>query len=271
MSKKILLLGLCLLQSLSFADMPEVKLKPKIRVEAVKNVENLLTPALKLHLTPSLILNDKKQFTDAPYILAESEGQEAGGTGILIFVKGLSHSEDLTHSIYGEGKAYQHPVTGENLGYEMIPAGEATLTKLGTPSELVVTKVLEPIEVGMRIFPAYALNLPTKIRFIPAEKDLEEGYILSGHEAINEIGRNYTVVLSLGERDGVVEGNYLDIYQSGQTMTDPNSKSWRKKTIQLPDKRIGKLLVYQVYEKLSLGIVTEATEIVHVLDKVKTP
>jgi len=186
-------------------------------------------------------------------------------------VQGLNHSEDLNHSIYREGKAYQHPVTGEKLGFEIIPAGEATLTKLGTPSELVVTKALEPIEVGMRIFPAYALNLPTKIRFIPAEKDLEEGYILSVHKAVDQIGKNYTVVLSLGERDGVVEGNYLDIYQSGQTVTDPSSKSWRKKTIQLPDKRIGKLLVYQVYEKLSLAIVTEAIDIAHVLDKVKSP
>ena len=201
----------------------------------------------------------------------KARDKNKGGTGILIFVKGLNHSEDLTHSIYGEGKVYQHPVTGEHLGYEMIPAGEATLTKLGALSELVVTKALEPIEVGMRIFPAYALNLPTKIRFIPAAKDLEAGYILAGHQAIDEIGSNYTVVLSLGERDGVVEGNYLDIYQNGKTMADPSSKSWRKKTIQLPDKRIGRLLVYQVYEKLSLGIVIEATEIVHVLDKVKSP
>ena len=270
-ARKILVTAMLFGSPLVCSDVPTVKLTPKIRTEVMKNTENLLTPELKLHLTSSLILDNKKQFEEAPHIFAESEGQEEGGTGTVIFVRGLKQSEEGVHSIYGTGKAYKHPVTNENLGYEIIPVGDATVIKTGETAELLVTKALVPIEVGMRIFPAYALTLPTKIRFIPAEKNIGEGYILAGHQAMDGIGKNYTVVLSVGQRDGVVEGNYLDIYQSGKIVADPNNKSWRRKTIQLPDKRIGKLLVYQVYEKLSLAIVTESTEVIYVLDKVKAP
>jgi hypothetical protein len=248
-----------------------VKLSPRIRVEPIKNPDNVLTDDLRLRLTASLVLDTVKQFNDAPYILAESEGQVQGGNDITVFVRGLSHTEELVHSVYGEGKEYKHPVTGEELGYEIIPVGKATLTKAGDPAELRVTEALKPIEIGMRIFPAYALNLPTKLRFIPAAKGVGEGYILSAHNSLDQIGKDYTVVISLGQRDGIEEGNYLEIYQVGQIVADKSTKNWRRKMISLPDKRIGRLLVYQVYEKMSVAIVTEATDIVHVLDKLKSP
>jgi len=248
-----------------------VKLSPRIRVEPVKNQENILTDDLRLRLTASLVLDTAKQFNSAPYILAESEGQIQGGKDATIFVRGLNQTEELVHSIYGVGKEYKHPVTGEVLGYETIPVGKATLTKAGDPAELRVTEALKPVEIGFRIFPAYALNLPTKLRFIPAEKGVGEGYILSVHNGLEQIGKDDTVLISLGQRDGIEEGNYLEIYQIGEMVADKNAKSWRRKMISLPDKRMGRLLVYQVYEKMSVAIVIEATGIIHVLDKLKSP
>ena len=79
------------------------------------------------------------------------------------------------------------------------------------------------------------------------------------------------VLISLGQREGLVAGDTLDIMQNGRKIVDPTSKGWRKCFVQLPDLRIGSLLVFQTYEKLSLGLILESTEMISLLDKVKSP
>lgn len=249
-----------------------VKLKPKIREsKTIKPISTISMETLRPFIRTSLILNDKKQFLSAPYVLAENENRIEGGPGSVLYVRGMQCSEESAYGIYREGQIYKHPRTGEKLGFEAISVGTAELKTPGDPAEFNVVSVTEGVEVGARLLPSFASPLPNALTIRPANPMLEEGFILSVRDGLNQIGRNQVIVISLGQRDGLVEGNTLDIMQRGRKVVDTKSKGWRKCIVQLPDRRIGSLLVFQTYEKLSLGLVLEATEIINVLDKVKSP
>lgn len=249
-----------------------VKLKPKIREsKTIKPISTISMETLRTFIRTSLILDDKKQFLNAPYVLAENENRIEGGAGSVLYVRGMQCSEESAYDIYREGQIYKHPRTGEKLGFEAINVGTAELKTPGDPAEFKVVSVTEGIEVGARLLPSFASHLANSLTIRPANPMAEEGFILSVRDGIKQIGRNQVVVISMGQRDGLIEGNTLDIMQTGRKVVDTKSKGWRKCIVQLPDRRIGSLLVFQTYEKLSLGLVLEATEIINVLDKVKSP
>ena len=240
-----------------------VKLEPRIRIEPlVDNAAILPIENIRPFLETSLILDSKQQFSCSPYIIAENESRVEGGTGTVIYVKGIEDVEEFEYIIYRGGKTYTHPVTKELLGFEAMAIGAAELKTFGEPAVLEVKNAKECIEVGDRVLPHFTSELPTTLTLRPVGEIAEDGYILSVRDGTNQIGRNQVVVISLGQRDGIEEGNILDIYQTGRAVLDPYSKGWQRKKIQLPDNRVGNLLVFQSFDKLSLALVLEATEIV---------
>ncbi|NNF96836.1 MAG: hypothetical protein HKM94_07925, partial [Halobacteria archaeon] len=78
------------------------------------------------------------------------------------------------------------------------------------------------------------------------------------------------VVLNRGQRDGLVPGNVLAIYQAGKKVPDPQgaaSTNW----VTLPDERAGILMVFRTYEKVSYALVMKATRVIHIYDRVSNP
>lgn len=249
-----------------------VKLKPKVRESTiVKPVTTLSLETLRPFMKSAVILEDQKQFLTAPYVIAQNENRIEGVPGSVLYVRGTQDKEESAYGIYREGQSYKHPITGEKLGFEAINIGTAELNMPGDPAVFKVVAATEGIELGSRLLPSFSASLWNTLTIRPARPLATEGFILSVRDGINQIGCNKVVVISLGRRDGLVEGNTLSIMQSGKKVIDPNIKKWRKTFVQLPDVRIGSLLVFQAYEKLSLGLVLEATEIVNLLDKVKSP
>jgi hypothetical protein len=249
-----------------------VKLKPKVReLKSIQPISTLSLETLRPFIRPSVILDDKKQFLNAPYVIAEDKNRIEGGSRTVLYVLGTRCSDESAYGIYREGCSYTHPCTGEKLGFEAIDIGTAELNMSGDPAVFNVVTAREPIEVGARLLPGFASTLPSTFTIRPAKPMIEEGFILSVRDGLNQAGRNQVVVISLGQRDGLVEGNTLDIMQPGRKIIDPHSQGWKKCFVQLPDTRIGSLLVFQTYEKLSLGLILEAREIINLLDKVKSP
>jgi len=251
-----------------------IKLEPQIRVEAavIAAERSIPTEALRPFLNTSLIFESKKQFKETPYIIAQPNGHTEGGAlGTILYVQGIKEAEEPTYNIYKEGKLYKHPVTKEMLGFEALAIGTAELQSVGDVAQFKITKALESVENGARLLPSFVSTLPTHLIMRPAKYTGDGGFILSVRDGLDQIGRNQIVVISLGKREGIQEGNVLDIYQTGKRVRDPESKGWRVRTVQLPDTRVGSVLVFQTHEKLSLALVIEATEVIHLLDKLKGP
>ncbi len=251
-----------------------IKLEPQIRVESVVIARERKIPleVLRSFLNTSVIFEDKKQFKETPYIISQQGGYTEGGAlGSILYVGGMKEAEEPVYNIYRGGRNYKHPVTGEMLGFEAIVIGAAELQSVGEVAQFKIIKAVENIENGARLLPNFVSTLPASLTMRPANYGGAGGFILSVRGGLNQIGRNQVVMISVGKREGIQEGHMLNIYQGGKKVPDPESKGWRTRTITLPDIRVGSLLVFQTYDKLSLALVLEAKEVIHLLDKVKSP
>jgi hypothetical protein len=250
-----------------------IKLKPQIRAEAFDD-SGISIPLnqIKPFLQRSLILDQQKQFEQMPYVLSEAEGRALSGAGSILYVRGVKDKEESLYDIYSKvGRTYRHPKTHEILGFEAFAIGTANLQVLGDPATFEIQNAEEIVESGARLAPSFATELPLDLKLKPADT-LAEGYILAAKNSVTGAGAGHVVTISMGHREGLSEGNTLAIYRPGKVLADPmGKKGWRAEKVSLPDRRIGQLLVFQSYEKLSLALILESTETIDILDKVKRP
>ena len=67
--------------------------------------------------------------------------------------------------------------------------------------------------------------------------------------------------------EGLKVGNVLAVYKKGGLVRDP----YTKEQIELPSERAGLLMVFRAYEKISYGLVLQATRPLALGDEVRNP
>lgn len=251
-----------------------VKLQPRIRTTPLDASPTVTVDMQQLSafLKPSFILDSKTSFDKAPYVIAQEGNSIGSGKGSILYVKDMNEpvASDPVYSLFKEGKLYIHPVNKEVLGFEARAIGSAELKSVGELSSFAVLKADEPIEVGARLFPDFRVRFKNQLTLKSPGTLKNEGYILSVRDGMNQIGKNDIVIISLGKREGMQEGHVLQIYQAGAPIVDSvHPKRKRTASVHLPDRRVGQLMVYQTYEKLSVALVLEATEVVSLMDKIR--
>ena len=64
--------------------------------------------------------------------------------------------------------------------------------------------------------------------------------------------------INKGTRDGIETGNVLAILKNGETIVDRTNGN--KDTLKLPNERIGLLMVFRPFEKVSYALVLEISD-----------
>ena len=78
------------------------------------------------------------------------------------------------------------------------------------------------------------------------------------------------VVLDRGAQDGLAVGDVLAIDSKGRTVRDPVTPD-RRDSVTLPDEPAGTLMVFRTFARVSFGLVMDAVQAIHVLDRVHNP
>ena len=100
-----------------------------------------------------------------------------------------------------------------------------------------------------------------------APEDTVEGVVLNVEGGVRNAGALDVVALNRGDRDGVQAGDTLAIYKQGEMIKDRVAGE----RIRLPDERIGLLMVFYTYEKMSFGLVMQADRQLDIGDLVRNP
>ena len=270
-----------------------VKISPRSRIGSLRDSA---LPTLQNHLIEPFLAEplvvDELTLTQAPRIVATQEnrvllsrGDRAyalGGAGLpLLDTQG---AKPLDFRVFRDAKPLKDPVTGEILGYEAQYVGQARLARGETTSDapgadgkargMVVPATIdilgakEEMRTGDRMLPEPPLQLRSYVPHAPAGK-VDARVISVYGSAVRFAAQNQVVAINRGTRDGIENGHVLAILKAGERVVDKTSGTHA--VIQLPDERMGLLMVFRPFEKVSYGLLLQITDSVKVGDRLVNP
>jgi hypothetical protein len=251
-----------------------VTLEPSIREEPIEKeaiatiAPNVIEPFLS---KPLIIEND--ELDNAVSIVGAQENRVILSPGVRIYLDDVSEEQGRFWHVYRAGKVFVDPVTKEKLGTEAIYLGDATITRYGAPATAEISQAKLEIFKGDKLIAA-----PDELSksFVPRAPDTElNGQILSLYGTVNEGSRNSIITINLGSNQGIETGHVLAIYRKGSMIKNPKygkaDSSDEPAKLQLPNERVGLMMVFRTFDRISYGLVMQASEPINALDIVQTP
>jgi nucleoid-associated protein YgaU len=171
------------------------------------------------------------------------------------------------YGIFRQGKTYVDPETGEFLGINADDIGTVDIVEVeGDIATMHLTRTTQEARIGDRLFASEERAVNST--FMPSSPETEvDGVILDVPRGVTQIGQFDVVTLNKGARDGLKDGNVLAVYKTGETVRDRVTGE----NVKIPDERSGLLMVFRTYDKLSYGLILQATRSLAVSDKVRNP
>lgn len=245
-----------------------IKLSPTIRTTPMAEaITTIPLEAINSFLLSNRIVDSEAEFEAAPYIVAGNAERVISGSGDRVYGRGEFEDGIAVYGIFRQGKSYVDPETEEFLGINADDVGTAELIDMeGDIATMMLTRVTQEARIGDRMFPSEERAVNST--FMPSEPEGEiKGVILDVPRGVTQIGQFDVVTLNKGARDGLKIGNVLAVYKTGETVRDRVTGE----NVKIPDERSGLLMVFRTYDKLSYGLVLQATRSLAVMDKVRNP
>ena len=297
--------------NLSFINGPRLRLQPQVHPEG-NAVTAIPLSELKMFLKDMRVM-DSNAVSSAPYVVGLEEARLRGAVGQNIYVRGLqgepgqrwaivrpshvfrgfeqqdpndaengivSHELDsnaaMVNAPWSENSRNDgHYGKGDDLGVEVSVIGTAETLRMGDPSTLLLLNSTQEIRSGDRIMPVDdspydAFYYPHAPKSVPAN-----AHVNGFADAMDAVGSRQVVMLSIGAKDGVDNGQTFTIYEPGETIHDDvASNSWRRgvgKTVTLPDEYVGHVMVFRTFDRVSYGLVMDGLRPVHIGGRLRMP
>jgi nucleoid-associated protein YgaU len=248
-----------------------VKLSPQIRSSSIKTA----IPAIPLDKINTFLLRNRVVetgvLTAAPHVLAGQESRVILSAGDNIYARGDFPKAINSYGLYRAGQSYIDPITEEVLGVQAVAIGTAGIRSIdGDKGSFTITRSTSEIRVGDRLLP-HAEREITSTFFPNPPKNTVRGTIMNVETGVSQAGKLDIIAINLGSREQLQQGHLLGIYKRGEKIRDRFAQDKTPKNIELPDERAGLILVFEVFEKMSLAIVLEADRGVVLQDIVSNP
>ena len=221
-------------------------------------------------IEPSLLVQ-------APRLLGDSIGSPRFFAGDIFYGQG-QYDKTKLYGIYRLGDDFHEPETDEFLGKELTFVGHTevskslnvTTTEKVTPFDFL--KSAREARQGDLILPIPEYEtLPAYFLPQPVSSGVK-GHILAALNNAVAIGKWDAVVINKGKRDEVQIGSMFSILRSGPDVLVGENKIEYKEDasrfdqfgdadIVIPAERIGELMVFKVYEKVSIALVMRSTDV----------
>lgn len=245
---------------------PQHRLEPAVRAETLNEsaIPTISTSAIEAFINRPLIV-DEKGLATSPRIMATQEGRVYLGRGDRAYVRGIQNDAVNEWHVYRPAKPMLDPDTREVLAYEALYLGTAHLVRKGDPATITITGTAEEIGEGDRLVPAEAARTVNLAPRAP-ERDVV-GKIISVYRGVSQVGRNSVVALNVGKNDGLDVGHVMSVKLRGRLARDRETNEM----VKLPNEPIGQLLVFRTFDKISYGLIVDATQSISVGDAVQNP
>ena len=220
---------------------------------------------------------EEKQIKTSPYVLSTRDSHVVMSEGNTVYARGFTAPVELGahYNLVRVGEALRDPDDNRILGYNGVYTGTGHVTRGGDPATLIMTQSTRETYPGDKLLPG---DVDVPLDFMPSPPKMKvKGRIMLVSDGVSIIGQYEVVVINRGIRDGLQPGNVLAVYSASEPVYD-NSKngfvhapSLFAKKVELPEERTGTFMVFKTFDRMSFGLIMEATDIIRVADKVQSP
>jgi hypothetical protein len=259
-------------------------LNPEVRVEELeKEAIKTISPNAILPFLNQPLLIENEELETSPRIIAGPDNRVILSPGSRVYINNIAEAQGEHWNIYRAGDKFIDPDTKEVLGTEAIYLGDLDITRYGKPASADIVTAREEILVKDRLVAA-----PDEFQssFVPHAPEKEvKGRIIRIHGGVEgnvaEAGPNMVVSINLGDNDGMEAGHVLAISRYGRIIKDPEYKKTESTDetestlepgqVKLPDERIGLMMIFRTFDRVSYGLIMNTTGSVYTSDSVHTP
>lgn len=212
-----------------------------------------------------------------PHVIAAKHGKLLTTVGDKVYVRGTALDLGQTYGIYRQAEPYVDASTGQIVGAEVVQVARGLVTDVAVNgvSSLKITDTYEAeIKEGDKVFAEVVTPLPSAFYPVPAEVT-RGGMIVRvmGHVDQQTIsapnlpnrslvksgiavgGKDGVIAINLGSGQGARAGHVLDVYRKGALIKDIHGND---DVVRLPNEKIGQVMVFKVFDKISYAYVLEA-------------
>jgi hypothetical protein len=242
------------------------RLSPQARVTPLtESINTIPYEAVAAFLRSGKIV-EKDEAENLPYLLATRGDHLIAAAGNEIYVRGLAGEQPGSRfNVVHIGDPLRDPDDNRLIGYQGILVADGTLRRGGDPATVVLTDTVQEAIKGDRLIPEI-VDVP--LNFFPkAPSSVIDGRILAVVGGVTQIGQYQVVVMNRGSGNGLAVGDVLTVFQAGEEVRDRVQGG----EVRLPDEEAGTVMVFKTYDRVSYGLVMEATQALHVLDFVRNP
>ena len=242
------------------------RLSPQARVTPLNEaIASIPYEKVAAFLQSGAIL-EKKQADGLPYLLQVRGDNMIASAGNEIYVRDLTDTAPGTrYQVVHISDPLHDPDDNRLIGYVGIPVADGRLVRGGDPATVALTDSSREARQGDRLLPEDD-DIP--LNFFPrAPSTAVEGRIITVIGGVTQIGQYMVVVLNRGTDHGLATGDVLSIFQTGGEVHDRISGG----KVTLPEEDVGTAMVFKTFDRISYGLVMEATQAIHIHDTVRNP
>jgi nucleoid-associated protein YgaU len=269
-----------------------IKLTPRTRYDSVSDLAlPTLRPSLIEAFLTEAIVVDQDTLANAARIVAGRDDRVLLSRGDRLYAAGNGPAQLMERPgpiqqfrIFRDATPLIDPATSEVLGYEAQYLGRARLERSQTtetqmeggkevtsnvPATLDVIAAREEIRAGDRLLPEPPRQLINYVPRAPSQP-VQGGRIVSVYgNAVKYASQNQVVAINKGTVDGIESGHVMAILKNGAVITDRTNGV--KETLKLPNERIGLLMVFRSFERVSYALVLEISDVPQAGDLLVNP
>jgi hypothetical protein len=275
--------------------------------EAIQTISpSVITPFLS---QPLLIENN--QLDDSPRIISGPDNRVVLSPGTRVYINDIKEGAGTYWNVYRPGEQLVDPDTREVLGTEAIYLGDVDIARYGAPATGDIVRAKEEIftkdrlvvsqdefkssfvprapeaEINgriMRIYGGVAEGGPNTVVSINRGKNdgLEEGHVLAikryGKVIVDPEYKDQKTNQVTPEEKNLKELNFdVSTDEDGKKVVNfekdvkQTNVALKPGQVKLPDERIGLLMIFRTFDKVSYGLIMNTSDSVHTLDAVQTP
>ena len=258
-----------------------VKLSPRTRQDTLAGLAlpTLNTALIEPFLSEPIVV-DEDTLKVAPRIVAGNDSRVLLARGDRAYARGEPTTPLLEKAgpvnqfrVFRNATPLKDPATSEILGYEAQYLGKATLQRSEStqtmmqggkevtnvvPATIDIIAAREEIRAGDRLLAEPPRQLLSYAPRAPIDT-ITDGRIVSVYgNSVQFAAQNQVVAINKGTRDGIESGHVMAILKNGETIIDRTGGE--KETLKLPNERIGLLMVFRPFEKVSYALVLEISD-----------